>query len=120
MGRATSERTHDVSVVVKGDDMVVVETDGGGTPRRADPHPCVEMTAGMARYLLAILDLTEGAKPPSQSRLSRQLQVSAPTTSEAIGRLRKLELVEPSSLALTGAGEKVGQDLIAVRIGGAW
>jgi Mn-dependent DtxR family transcriptional regulator len=100
-------------VVVVPDDVVVVELDqhaaGGGDaakPRRAtiETHPCVELTAGMARYLLAILDLSESGAGPSQSSLSRHLEVSAPTTSEAIGRLRGLGLVEPDGVALTGAG----------------
>lgn len=89
-----STRKADADVVVVPDaDVVVVET-----------HPCVELTAGMARYLLAILDLSEGDQHPSQSSLSRHLDVSAPTTSEAIGRLRGLGLVEPDSVALTVAG----------------
>jgi len=90
-------------VVVVGEDVVLVETD---TPPAAPtgPRPCVELTAGMARYLLAILDLSEADQRLSQSTLSRRLGVSAPTTSEAIGRLRGLGLVEQESVALTGAG----------------
>jgi Mn-dependent DtxR family transcriptional regulator len=92
-------------VVVVSDDVVVVET-----------HPCVELTAGMARYLLAILDLSEGDRPPTQSGLSRHLDVSAPTTSEAIGRLRSLGLVEPESIALTVAGTSAALVLRSRRV----
>src|SRR6476469_2872376 len=92
-------------VVVVSDDVVVVET-----------HPCVELTAGMARYLLAILDLSEGDLRPSQSSLSRHLDVSAPTTSEAIGRLRSLGLVEPESVALTIAGTSAALVLRSRRV----
>jgi Mn-dependent DtxR family transcriptional regulator len=97
----TGKRTTPQDVVVVGDDVVVVEV--GDQPAAASPAPCVELTAGMARYLLAILDLTEDAQP-TQSGLSRRLHVSAPTTSEAIRRLRGLGLVEDGSLTLTGAG----------------
>lgn len=92
-------------VVVVSDDVVVVET-----------HPCVELTAGMARYLLAILDLSEGDQRPSQSSLSRHLEVSAPTTSEAIGRLRGLGLVEPEAIALTVAGTSAALVLRSRRV----
>lgn len=92
-------------VVVPDSDVVVVET-----------HPCVELTAGMARYLLAILDLSDGDQRPTQSSLSRHLDVSAPTTSEAIGRLRELGLVEPDSVALTVAGTSAALVLRARRV----
>ncbi|NLT04839.1 MAG: metal-dependent transcriptional regulator [Solirubrobacterales bacterium] len=90
-------------VVVVGADVVVVETEAPAAAP-AGPRPCVELTAGMARYLLAILDLSEADQRLSQSALSRRLGVSAPTTSEAVGRLRGLGLVEPDTVALTGAG----------------
>lgn len=92
-------------VVVVPEDRVVVET-----------HPCVELTAGMARYLLAILDLSEGGERPTQSSLSRRLDVSAPTTSEAIGRLRGLGLVEPETVALTVAGTSAALVLRSRRV----
>jgi len=98
-------RNKSADVVVVSDDVVVVET-----------HPCVELTAGMARYLLAILDLSEGDARPSQSSLSRHLEVSAPTTSEAIGRLRSLGLVEPESVALTVAGTSAALVLRSRRV----
>jgi Mn-dependent DtxR family transcriptional regulator len=111
-------------VVVVPDDVVVVEMDERATADRSattkrrviESHPCVELTAGMARYLLAILDLSEGGKRPSQSSLSRRLEVSAPTTSEAIGRLRGLGLVEPDSVALTGAGTSAALVLRSRRV----
>lgn len=111
-----------MSVLVVNDDVVVVETDdsspraGRTDPGPAAPHPCVELTAGMARYLLAILDLGDGGRPPSQSSLGRKLHVSAPTTSEAIGRLRGLGLVEPHSVALTGAGTSAALVLRSRRV----
>ena len=37
---------------------------------------CVELTAGEARYLLAIRTLTEDGKPPSQAAIARRLSVS--------------------------------------------
>ena len=92
-------------VLVVSDDVVVVES-----------HPCVELTAGMARYLLAILDLSEGGDRPTQSGLSRHLEVSAPTTSEAIGRLRSLGLVEPDAIALTVAGTSAALVLRSRRV----
>lgn len=112
----------DMAVVVRPDDVVVVETDQEGgeaasapAPPEA-PHPCVELTAGLARYLLAILDLSEGADRPSQSALSRRLQVSAPTTSEAIGRLRDVGLVERDAIALTVAGTSAALVLRSRRV----
>lgn len=111
-------------VVVVSDDVVVVEMDEhaatGDSPTRPrrpiESHPCVELTAGMARYLLAILDLSEGGQLPTQSSLSRHLDVSAPTTSEAIGRLRGLGLVEADSVALTGAGTSAALVLRSRRV----
>jgi Mn-dependent DtxR family transcriptional regulator len=110
-------------VVVVGDDRVVVEVDehaAAGSATRArkpiESHPCVELTAGMARYLLAILDLSEDGERPTQSGLSRHLEVSAPTTSEAIGRLRGLGLVEPDSVALTIAGTSAALVLRSRRV----
>jgi Mn-dependent DtxR family transcriptional regulator len=112
----------DADVVVVSDDVVVVEVDAPAAASAAskrrpiESHPCVELTAGMARYLLAILDLSEGGTRPSQSSLSRKLEVSAPTTSEAIGRLRSLGLVEPDSVALTGAGTSAALVLRSRRV----
>jgi len=110
-------------VVVVSDDRVVVEMDEGAAtasaprPHKAiETHPCVELTAGMARYLLAILDLSEGGERPTQSSLSRHLEVSAPTTSEAIGRLRGLGLVEADTVALTIAGTSAALVLRSRRV----
>jgi Mn-dependent DtxR family transcriptional regulator len=113
-------------VVVVADDRVVVEVGehadaaSGREAKRAskplETRPCVELTAGMARYLLAILDLSEGDERPSQSSLSRHLDVSAPTTSEAIGRLRSLGLVEPESVALTIVGTSAALVLRSRRV----
>src|SRR5690242_17522828 len=65
---------------------------------------CVELTAGEARYLLAIRGLTSDGAPPSQAAIARRLGVSNPTALEMVRRLRKLDLVEDDSLALTSAG----------------
>lgn len=116
-------RKSPTDVVVVSDDVVIVEMDerpptaGGAQARKPiEAHPCVELTAGMARYLLAILDLSDGGQRPSQSSLSRHLAVSAPTTSEAIGRLRGLGLVEPDSVSLTGAGTSAALVLRSRRV----
>src|SRR3954453_22269557 len=65
---------------------------------------CVELTAGEARYLLAIQALTVEDHPPSQAAIARRLGVSNPTALEMVRRLRKLDLVEPGDPALTAAG----------------
>jgi Mn-dependent DtxR family transcriptional regulator len=65
---------------------------------------CVELTTGESRYLLAIRTLTVDGKAPSQAAIARRLGVSGPTALEMVRRLRKLDLVEPSSLELTSAG----------------
>jgi Mn-dependent DtxR family transcriptional regulator len=65
---------------------------------------CVELTTGESRYLLAIRALTVDGKAPSQAAIARRLGVSGPTALEMVRRLRKLDLVEPSSLELTSAG----------------
>jgi Mn-dependent DtxR family transcriptional regulator len=66
---------------------------------------CVELTAGEARYLLAIRGLTQAdGTPPSQAAIARRLGVSNPTALEMVRRLRRLELIEADNLALTSAG----------------
>jgi Mn-dependent DtxR family transcriptional regulator len=73
---------------------------------RADAliRSCVELTAGEARYLLAIRGLTVDDRPPSQAAIARRLGVSGPTALEMVRRLRRLGLVEAADLQLTTAG----------------
>jgi Mn-dependent DtxR family transcriptional regulator len=66
-------------------------------PRR----PCVRLTAGEARYLLAIHDLAVESSRPTLAALGRTLRVSPPTALEMVRRLRELGLVDPDSLTLT-------------------
>jgi Mn-dependent DtxR family transcriptional regulator len=74
-------------------------------PRPIASPPCAELTAGEARYLLAILDLEQGdGAVPTQAGLARLLGVSPPTALEMVRRLRQLGLVEEGSLRLSGAG----------------
>src|SRR3954454_842111 len=65
---------------------------------------CVELTAGEARYLLAIRALTVEDQPPSQAAIARRLGVSNPTALEMVRRLRKLGLVGDGGLRLTTEG----------------
>jgi|tagenome__1003787_1003787.scaffolds.fasta_scaffold20850659_2 Mn-dependent DtxR family transcriptional regulator len=73
---------------------------------RADAliRSCVELTAGEARYLLAIRGLTVDDHAPSQAAIARRLGVSGPTALEMVRRLRRLGLVEEADLQLTTAG----------------
>jgi Mn-dependent DtxR family transcriptional regulator len=71
----------------------------------AEPHvPCMELTEGEARYLLALRDLNAGGAPPSQAAVARKVGVSHPTALEMIRRLRALDLVAPAALTLTANG----------------
>lgn len=70
-----------------------------------EPHvPCMELTEGEARYLLALRDLNAGGTPPSQAAVARKVGVSHPTALEMIRRLRALDLVAPDALTLTANG----------------
>jgi len=66
--------------------------------------PCMELTEGEARYLLALRDLNAGGAPPSQAAVARKVGVSHPTALEMIRRLRALDLVSPDALTLTANG----------------
>jgi Mn-dependent DtxR family transcriptional regulator len=66
--------------------------------------PCMELTEGEARYLLALRDLNAGGTPPSQAAVARKVGVSHPTALEMIRRLRALDLVAPDTLTLTANG----------------
>jgi Mn-dependent DtxR family transcriptional regulator len=75
-------------------------------PLGPDHVPCMELTEGEARYLLALRDLNSpaGATPPSQAGVARKVGVSHPTALEMIRRLRALDLVAPDALTLTANG----------------
>jgi Mn-dependent DtxR family transcriptional regulator len=66
--------------------------------------PCMELTEGEARYLLALRDLNSGGTPPSQAAVARKVGVSHPTALEMIRRLRALDLVATDALTLTANG----------------
>lgn len=80
------------------------QVQGEDPPGTGQDHPCSQLTEGEARYLLAILDLSAEAGPPTQAALARSLGVSNPTTLEMVRRLRQLGLLEGASLALTSPG----------------
>jgi Mn-dependent DtxR family transcriptional regulator len=69
-----------------------------------DPVPCMELTDGEARYLLALRDLNLDGAPPSQAEVARKVGVSHPTALEMIRRLRALDLVAADALTLTPNG----------------
>jgi Mn-dependent DtxR family transcriptional regulator len=74
------------------------------TPAAPDQVPCMELTEGEARYLLALRDLNSAGTPPSQAAVARKVGVSHPTALEMIRRLRALDLVAPDALTLTANG----------------
>lgn len=77
----------------------------GAARAGAEPAtPCMELTEGEARYLLAVRDLNAQGPPPSQAAVARKVGVSHPTALEMIRRLRTLELVAPDALTLTANG----------------
>ena len=67
-------------------------------------HPCVEWSEGVARYLIAISDLSRGEAKPTQAELARVLEVSQPSVLEMVRKLRGMGLVEEEGLALTSEG----------------
>lgn len=69
-----------------------------------DPHPCVEMSEGVARYLMALFDLGQEGKPPTQARLARELEVSQPSALQMVRRIREMGLINEGNLGLTPAG----------------
>src|ERR1700709_896205 len=73
-------------------------------PATADQVPCLELTEGEARYLLALRDLNSAGTPPSQAAVARKVGVSHPTALEMIRRLRGLALVAADALTLTANG----------------
>src|SRR3954463_13392992 len=73
-------------------------------PVGPDHVPCMELTEGEARYLLALRDLNSGGTPPSQAAGARKGGGSHPTALEMIRRLRALDLVALDALTLTANG----------------
>jgi Mn-dependent DtxR family transcriptional regulator len=73
-------------------------------PAGPDHAPCMELTDGEARYLLALRDLNSAGAPPSQAAVARKVGVSHPTALEMIRRLRALDLVALDALTLTANG----------------
>ena len=67
-------------------------------------HPCVEWSEGVARYLIAISDLSKAEERPTQAELARVLAVSQPSVLEMVRKLRGMGLVEEEGLALTSEG----------------
>lgn len=81
------------------------------TPKQTDSdpgtgteHPCVEWSEGVARYLIAISDLSRADAKPTQAELARVLEVSQPSVLEMVRKLRGMGLVEEGGLALTTEG----------------
>lgn len=66
--------------------------------------PCVEMSEGVARYVLALFDLNHEGKPPTQARLARELDVSQPSALQMVRRIREMKLVSEDDLSLTPQG----------------
>src|SRR3977135_242532 len=73
-------------------------------PAGPDHAPCMELTDGEARYLLALRDLNSAGVPPSQAAVARKVGVSHPTALEMIRRLRALGLIAADALTLTATG----------------
>lgn len=67
-------------------------------------NPCVEMSEGVARYLLALFDLGQEGKPPTQAKLARELAVSQPSALQMVRRIREMGLINRGDLGLTPAG----------------
>lgn len=67
-------------------------------------HPCVEWSEGVARYLMAISDLSREGEVPSQAKLARSLKVSQPSALEMVRKLRGMGLIEPDGIRLTAEG----------------
>lgn len=79
-------------------------SDEGEVTAKTDAHPCVEMSEGVARYLMALFDLGQEGKPPTQARLARELQVSQPSALQMVRRIREMGMINESDLGLTPAG----------------
>lgn len=71
---------------------------------QTESNPCVEMSEGVARYLMALFDLGHEGKPPTQARLARELEVSQPSALQMVRRIREMGLINDGDLGLTPAG----------------
>lgn len=71
---------------------------------QTESNPCVEMSEGVARYLMALFDLAQVGKPPTQARLARELDVSQPSALQMVRRIREMGLINDEDLGLTPAG----------------
>ena len=78
------------------------KADQAGSP--AEEHPCVEMSEGVARYLMAISDLSKSGDRPTQAKLARELDVSQPSALEMVRKLRSMGLVTEEGIGLTVEG----------------
>ena len=67
-------------------------------------HPCVEMSEGVARYLMALFDLAQEGKPPTQAKLARELRVSQPSALQMVRRIREMGFINEGDLGLTPEG----------------
>lgn len=66
--------------------------------------PCVEMSEGVARYVLALFDLNHEGQAPTQAKLARELEVSQPSALQMVRRIREMGLISPDDLSLTPQG----------------
>jgi len=82
-------------------------------------HPCVEMSEGVARYLMALSDLGQEGKPPTQARLARELDVSQPSALQMVRRIREMGLINEDDLGLTPAGTSAALVLTSRRTAAA-
>lgn len=69
-----------------------------------EDHPCVEMSEGVARYLMAISDLSRSGERPTQAKLARELDVSQPSALEMVRKLRSMGFVREEGVELTAEG----------------
>jgi len=67
-------------------------------------NPCIEMSEGVARYVLALFDLNHEGKPPTQAQLARELGVSQPSALQMVRRIREMGLISAEDLSLTPQG----------------
>ncbi|MDQ5894230.1 MAG: DtxR family transcriptional regulator, Mn-dependent transcriptional regulator [Actinomycetota bacterium] len=77
-----------------------IESNTGQT----ESNPCVEMSEGVARYLMALFDLGQKDEPLTQARLARELEVSQPSALQMVRRIREMGLINDEDLGLTPAG----------------
>lgn len=76
----------------------------GDKPVELPDAPCVEMSEGVARYILALFDLNHDGEAPTQAELARELGVSQPSALQMVRRIREMGLVDAEELTLTPSG----------------